>query len=83
MPDLGDILGTLEEVIPVLGTISGHPELGVLAQKLISIGESEVQRRQNMSGQTREQVLADAESTFMAARVENEKLKKLGHEGEV
>jgi len=80
MPNLSGILGALEELIPVLGTVSGHPELAVLTQKLIDIGENELQRRQTESGRSRADELADAKTAYVAARVENDKLKALGHE---
>lgn len=57
----------LGELIPVLGGVTGHPELVALAEKLVQIGEEEVARRMADSGQTREQVLADASATWDAA----------------
>lgn len=77
---LFDILARLEEVLPILGGLVGHPELGTLAGRLINLAEEEITRRQAQSGMTRAEVLADAAQTYAKARVENEKLKKLGHE---
>lgn len=77
-----DLLGTLQQFIPLFAGLAGHPELGLLAQKLIDIGEDEIQRRMASSGMTRAQVLQDAATTYAQLKVENDALKKLGHEGD-
>lgn len=77
-----DLLGTLQQFIPLFAGLAGHPELGLLAQKLIDIGEDEIQRRIASSGMTRTQVLQDAATTYAQLKVENDALKKLGHEGD-
>lgn len=77
-----DLLGTLQQFIPLFAGLAGHPELGLLAQKLIDIGEDEIQRRMASSGMTRTQVLQDAATTYAQLKVENDALKKLGHEGD-
>lgn len=77
-----DLLGTLQQFIPLFAGLAGHPELGLLAQKLIDIGEDEIQRRMASSGMTRAQVLQDAAATYTQLKVENDALKKLGHEGD-
>lgn len=77
-----DLLGTLQQFIPLFAGLAGHPELGLLAQKLIGIGEDEVQRRMASSGMTRAQVLQDAATTFAQLKSENDALKKLGHEND-
>ncbi len=77
--NLTDIFGTIEELLPILATVSGHPELGLLAQKLIAIGEEELARRQSTQGRTRAEVLADAEATYAEAKIANQELKDLGH----
>jgi hypothetical protein len=60
-------IALLGQMIPVLGGIAGHPELAVLAQKLLAIGEQEVERRIAQTGQTREQILADASEAWNEA----------------
>lgn len=79
---LFDILNKLEEALPILGGLVGHPELGTLANRLINIAEEEIARRQAQSGMTRPQILEDAAQTFAQAKAENDKLKALGHESE-
>lgn len=78
--NFADIIAALEQALPILAGISGHPELGVLGQKLIDMAEAEIARRQQSTGQTRAEILADAATTYAKARAENEKLKALGHE---
>lgn len=75
-----DLLGTLQQFIPLFAGLAGHPELGLLAQKLIDIGEDEIQRRMASSGMTRTQVLQDAAATYQQLKTENDALKRLGHE---
>ena len=77
-----DILDGLEKVLPILGGITGNPELGTLAGKLLQMGEDEIKRRMAQNGMTRAQVLADAENTYIQFKVENEALKKMGHEAD-
>lgn len=77
-----DLFSTVEQFIPLFAGLTGHPELGMLAQKLISIGESEVQRRMAATGKTRAEVLADASATWQQLKIENDELKKLGHEAD-
>ena len=77
--NLTDIFGTIEELLPILATTVGHPELGLLAQKLIAIGEAEIERRQSEQTRTRAEVLADADATYAEAIVANQELKNLGH----
>lgn len=77
---LFDILNKLEEALPILGGLVGHPELGTLANRLINLAEEEIARRQAQSGMTRTQILEDAAQTFDRAKAENDKLKALGHE---
>lgn len=80
--NLFDILDGLERVLPILGGLTGNPEIGTLAAKLLQLGEDEIARRQSMQGRTRSEILADAESAYVEAKIANEKLKKLGHESE-
>lgn len=76
-----DLFGTIQQFIPLFASLTGHPELGILAQKLIDIGETEIERRMNKTGMTRAEVLADAATTWEQLRIENEALKRAGHEG--
>lgn len=75
-----EILNGLERALPILGTIVGHPELGVLAQRLLDIAEGEITRRSQLTGRTRSEVLADAAIAYQEAREANDILSTLGHE---
>lgn len=77
-----DLFDSLYKLIPLLSTVAGHPELGALAEKLIEIGEEEIARRMAEKGQTRAEVLADADATWQRAITGADELGKLGHEDE-
>jgi hypothetical protein len=77
--NLHDILGDLETALPILTTLVGHPEIGVLAQRLIAMSETEIARRQSETGKTRSEILAEAAATWDAAKVANDELKQAGH----
>jgi hypothetical protein len=78
--NFSDIIAGLQQALPILAGLSGHPELGVLGQKLITIAEAEITRRQQATGKTRAEVLADAAATYAQFRAENDALKRAGHE---
>lgn len=78
--NLFDILDGLERVLPILGTVAGQPEIGLLAAKLLDMGEKELERRKSTTGRTRTEILADARATFAEAKEANDDLKGLGHE---
>lgn len=82
MPDFRDIINGLEEVLPILATLTGHPEIGALGSKLIQLGERELERRMAASGLDRAHELADASATYERFKAENAALKKMGHEAD-
>lgn len=75
-----DILSRLEELLPILGGLVGHQEVGILGQRLITLAEEEIARRKASSGQSREEILMDAQTAYQQARQANMDLKTLGHE---
>lgn len=77
--NFSDIIAGIEQALPILAGLSGHPELGVSGQRLISIAEAEIARRQSATGKTRAEILAEAAATFAEARKANEELRNLGH----
>lgn len=77
-----DILDELVPLLPVIGGMAGHPEVGTLAARLIQLGEEEVQRRMSATGKSRSETLAAASTTYAQFRAENAALKKLGHEND-
>jgi hypothetical protein len=80
--NLTDILDGLEKALPVLGGLTGHPEIGTLAGRLLDIAESEIERRRAETGKSRSEILADAKAAYAEAKTANEDLKKLGHESQ-
>lgn len=76
---LTDIISGLEEVLPIIATMTGHPEIGTLAAELIDRAEAEIARRQSTGSKSRSEILADAAATFAAAKQANKELKALGH----
>ena len=77
-----DLFSTIEEFLPLFAGLTGHPELGELARRLIGIGEAELQRRMGETGKSRAEILADAKATYEQLKIENEALKKMGHEAD-
>lgn len=75
-----DILSRLEELLPILGGLVGHQEVAILGQRLITLAEEEIARRKASSGQSRAEILMDAQTTYQQARQANMDLKTLGHE---
>jgi len=82
MADIRRIIGGLEELLPILATLTGHPEVGVLSSRLLQIGEAEISRRTAASGLSRNEELADAAATYIQFKTENPALKKMGHEAD-
>ena len=77
--DLTKILGGIETVLPILAGLTGHPEVGILGQRLMTLAEEEIARRQGESGKSRSEVLAEAAATWEAAKAANDELKAAGH----
>jgi phosphoribosylcarboxyaminoimidazole (NCAIR) mutase len=59
--------------------LSGQEKAATLAVELVAIAEQEVERRIRESGQTREEILADATATWGEAVTGADKLLELGH----
>lgn len=64
---LQDTIMSLNQLIPVLATLSGHPEVGALAQQLISIANGQLESQASATGKTTDQLLAEAGATWDAA----------------
>lgn len=62
-----DTIQNLSKVIPVLGNVTGHPEIGSLAQKLLDIGTAEAARLAADSGKTTDEILQEASATWDSA----------------
>lgn len=77
-----DLFNTLEEFIPLFTGLVGHPELGQLTQRLIHIGENELQRRMSETGKSRTEILQSAAAAYAQLKIENDALKRMGHESD-
>lgn len=80
--NLVDILNKLEVALPILGTMTGHPEIAQLAAKLLDMGEEEWEQRTTKTGRSRTEELEYAKATFAQLKAENDALRQMGHEGE-
>ena len=74
---LQDTILALNQLIPVLATLTGHPQVGVLAQQLIAIANGQLQTEAAASGKTTDQLLAEAGATWDAALQNAQNLRNL------
>ncbi len=72
-----DTITKLDQLIPVLATLTGHPELGALAQQLINIGNSELQNRAAQTGKTTDEILQEASAEWDAALQNAQNLRNM------
>lgn len=61
---LQDTILKLNELIPVLATISGNPAIANLAQQLIVIANGQLESQAGASGKTTDQILAEASAKW-------------------
>jgi hypothetical protein len=74
---LQDTILALNQLIPVLATLTGHPEVGALAQQLINIANGQLQSQAADSGKTTDQILAEAGATWNAALQNAQNLRNM------
>ncbi|HEY3038241.1 MAG TPA: hypothetical protein VGJ66_05860 [Pyrinomonadaceae bacterium] len=74
---LQDTILALNQLIPILGTLTGHPQVGPLAQQLIAIAQGQLASRAAASGKTTEQILAEASATWDKALQNAENLRNM------
>ena len=55
-----DTILKLNELIPILATVTGNPAIPTLAQQLIVIANGQLQSQAAASGKTTDQILAEA-----------------------
>ena len=77
-----DIIDEIERLLPVIGGMAGHPEIGSLLARLIELAEAEAQRRMQSTGASRSDVLADAAAPYAQFKTENAALRRAGHEAD-
>jgi hypothetical protein len=79
---VNELIQQLMTFAPLIGQMTGHGEAVQLTTRLVAIAAAEADRIAAQRGQTREQVLLDAQATWDEAIKGAEDLKKWGHEGE-
>jgi len=61
---LKDTILALNQLIPVLATLTGNQQVGALAQQLIAIANNQLQSQAAASGKTTDEILAEASATW-------------------
>ena len=61
---LQDTIMKLNQLIPVLATVTGNPAILTLAQQLIVIANGQLESQAAASGKTTEQLLAEASAKW-------------------
>lgn len=59
-----DTILKLDQLIPILATLTGNPAIGALAQQLIGIANSQLESQAAASGKTTDEILAEASATW-------------------
>lgn len=72
-----DIIAKLDQLIPILATLSGHPEIADLANKLIGIANGQLATAAADSGKTTEQILQDASAKWDQALQNAQNLRNM------
>ena len=61
---LKDTILKLDQLIPVLATLTGNPAIATLAQQLIGIANSQLDSQAAATGKTTDELLAEASATW-------------------
>jgi hypothetical protein len=75
-----ELIKELLTLVPVLGQMTHHESAAAAIQMLINVGMERVDQIAARTGQTREQVLADATATWAEAVQGAADLQALGHD---
>ncbi len=74
---LQDTIMKLNQLIPVLATVTGNPAILTLAQQLIVIANGQLESQAAASGKTTEQLLAEASAKWDQALQNAQKLRDM------
>ncbi len=72
-----DAIKRLDDLIPFLATLTGHPELGTLAQQLIDIANGQLEAQAGAGGKTTDQILAEAGAKWDEALANAQSLRNM------
>lgn len=61
---LKDTILKLDQLIPILATLTGNPQIGTLAQQLITIANGQLQSQAAASGKSTDELLQEASATW-------------------
>ena len=74
---LQDTILKLNQLIPILATVTGNPAILTLAQQLIVIANGQLESQAAASGKTTEQLLAEASAAWDKALANAEDLRNM------
>jgi hypothetical protein len=74
---LKDTILKLDQLIPILATLTGNPQIGTLAQQLITIANGQLQSQAAASGKSTDEILQDASAAWDKALLNAQALKDL------
>ena len=74
---LKDIIMILDQLIPILATLTNDPAIAGLAQQLIKIANDQLANQAAATGKTTEQLLAEASAAWDKALANAEDLRSM------
>ncbi|MDQ2937034.1 MAG: hypothetical protein M3R67_05950 [Acidobacteriota bacterium] len=74
---LKDTILQLNQLIPILATLSGNPQIGILAQQLIVIANGQLESQAAASGKSTEEILQEASAKWDKALLNAQALKDM------
>jgi hypothetical protein len=72
-----DTILKLNQLIPVLATVTGNPAILTLVQQLIAIANGQLESQAAASGKTTDEILAEASATWDKALQNAQDLRNL------
>jgi hypothetical protein len=74
---LKDTILKLDQLIPILVTLTGNAQIGTLAQQLITIANGQLESQAAASGKTTEEILQEASVNWDKALANAQALKDM------
>lgn len=76
MSILDDIL-RLNQLLPIIATLTGNPQVGLLAQQLINIAVGQLEAQAGNTGKTTDEILAEASAKWDQALANAQDLRNM------